>query len=342
MSVVDKTLKDCDNTSTMITFSAVLSTLKRLYGNYGNKKLLAVGTGVALVTFGVLALSIDGNAERNVSSITKTTTNGHGNISDASSTSPTAAPAGPATPTARNSADASVSSPESKKAATVTAAAVAAAPASVGVGATQTTVIKTTAHDDGTTTKEVVNYVAIPFATQTQNETNLKRGTTQVVPGQNGVKAITYTVTYDKNGKEIARDTTGEVVAKKPVTQITKVGVSDFNLNTDMWGGTEFGEICLLADYNALGDGCIGVPSDRYFSAVGLGDAFYVYCISSDITTCNGYDVVNIQPIIAVRGDNTFTYQGATYRADPRKGGGGGELITPAMCAQYGLACGSW
>jgi hypothetical protein len=222
-----------------------------------------------------------------------------------------------------------------KNASTVTATAPAA-------GTPTTAVLKTISNTDGTTTKQIANYVSVPFAFQTQNSVNLKRGVTQVKPGQAGTETIVYSVTYDVNGKEISRKTVSDKVTTQPVTQITQIGISDFNLNTDTLDGGEFGEICTPSDYAAGSDGCIGVPSDRYFSAQEISGTFFVTCISSVSGACRPDTTVNVQPIIAIQNDSTFSYQGTIYRADPRAGGGMSQPLTSSDCSQYGLACGSW
>lgn len=203
-----------------------------------------------------------------------------------------------------------------------------------------TTVVKSVTNADNTVTKEIVSTVPIPYASKSQNETNMKRGDTQVVAGQNGVRTVVYLVTYDKDGNELSRTTKSDAITKQPIEQITKIGISDFNLSSDTVDGTEFGEMCLAEEYGGAGDGCVGVPSNQHFSAISLSGVFYVSCISSTFGVC-GNTSVNIQPVIRING-NTFTYSGSIYRADPRAGGGGSEPITGEICAHYGLACGSW
>jgi hypothetical protein len=207
-------------------------------------------------------------------------------------------------------------------------------------GSPQTAVVKTVTNSDGTITKEINSSVAIAFSSSSQNDSNLKRGTTKVVAGQNGIQTTVYSVTYDQSGKEIVRKTLSQSITKQPIDQITRVGISDYNLNTDTWDGTGFGELCTPADHAAGPDGCVGTPSDRYLGVVVLSGANYVRCISDISGICNS--AVNIQPIIAVHADNTFVYQGTTYVADIRAGGGESQLLTPGLCSQYGLACGSW
>ena len=236
----------------------------------------------------------------------------------------------------------STATSNSKNSSTTSAKSTPSPSPSPAAAATPTsTVVKVTNNSDGTTTKTIVVTSAIQYSSQTQNDANVKRGTTQVVAGQNGVETITYAVTYDQNGKEISRKTISDVTTKQPIAQITKVGVSDYNLNSDTWDGTEFGEMCLPADYGSASDGCIGVASDAHFSAVSISGTFYVSCVSSVSGTCGANATVNIQPIIPIQG-GTFSYSGSTYRADPRAGGGQSTALTSAICSQYGLACGSW
>jgi len=207
-----------------------------------------------------------------------------------------------------------------------------------------TTVVKTTVNADQTTTKEIVDTKPVSFASETQNEVNLKRGDTSIVQaGQNGVRTIVYTVTYDKDGKEISRVTKSDSITTQPVSQITKVGVSDFNLNTDTWEGTEFGEACYPGDYkdDPAADGCVGVPSNAHFSAVNLSGVQYVTCFSYASGVCRN-DSFNLSAVIPFSTSNTFFYGGAEYRADPRAGGGVPEMLTSSVCAQYNLACGTW
>jgi hypothetical protein len=226
-------------------------------------------------------------------------------------------------------------------------AAKAANPSSVPtptVGKPTTAVVKTTTNSDGTVSKQIATYKAVSFSSQTQNDANLKRGATQQLQaGQDGIETIMYEVTYDHDGKELSRKLLSDSVTKQAVNQITRVGTSDYNFNVDTWNGTEYGMTCLPSEYNAAGaDGCLGAANARYFSAVNLSGNYYVYCVSVASDTCNSPDTANLRPVAVIRGDGAFTYAGATYRADPRRGGGETQLLTPTLCSQYGLACGSW
>src|SRR5699024_9917136 len=84
-----------------------------------------------------------------------------------------------------------------------------------------------------TTTKNINVDEPIVYSTQEVQEVNLPRGQKQTSQaGKNGVKRITYKVTYNSNGTEISRTKVSESVISQPVNQIIKIGVSDFNLNT--------------------------------------------------------------------------------------------------------------
>ena len=84
-----------------------------------------------------------------------------------------------------------------------------------------------------TTTKNINVDETINYSTQEIQEVNLPRGQRQTSQaGKNGIKRITYKVTYNSNDTEISRTKVSESVISQPVNQIIKVGVSDFNLNT--------------------------------------------------------------------------------------------------------------
>jgi resuscitation-promoting factor RpfB len=81
-----------------------------------------------------------------------------------------------------------------------------------------------TAEKPAIETKTVVETEVIPFQTETQNDSSLPQGQTQVaVAGVNGEKTITFTVTYE-DGVETGRVKVSEVISKEPVTQIEKIG----------------------------------------------------------------------------------------------------------------------
>jgi hypothetical protein len=72
--------------------------------------------------------------------------------------------------------------------------------------------------------KSVKTTESIAFESVNQNDSSLPSGQTQVsVNGVNGVKTITYDVTY-VNGKETSRKQTSSVVTTTPVNQVTLIG----------------------------------------------------------------------------------------------------------------------
>lgn len=65
---------------------------------------------------------------------------------------------------------------------------------------------------------------SIPYETTKQNTSSLNSGTTKVsVTGANGVKTITYKVTYT-DSIETAREKTSEKIITQPVTKVILVG----------------------------------------------------------------------------------------------------------------------
>jgi len=64
----------------------------------------------------------------------------------------------------------------------------------------------------------------IPFESTNQNDNSLSSGKTQIsVKGVNGVRTITYNVTY-VNGKETNREQTSNIVTEQPINQVTLIG----------------------------------------------------------------------------------------------------------------------
>lgn len=67
---------------------------------------------------------------------------------------------------------------------------------------------------------------AISFSSVTKNSSNLVKGSKKVVQkGQNGLKELTYEITY-QGGKEVSRNLVNEVVVKNPVNEVTEVGTA--------------------------------------------------------------------------------------------------------------------
>jgi hypothetical protein len=64
----------------------------------------------------------------------------------------------------------------------------------------------------------------IPFGSSTQNDASITKGATRVsVAGKNGVKTLTYQVTYI-DGKEVGRKLVSNAVTVQPVNEVKKLG----------------------------------------------------------------------------------------------------------------------
>lgn len=72
--------------------------------------------------------------------------------------------------------------------------------------------------------KEVTEQASIPFDTKTVENAELAKGTSRTVTeGKDGVKEITFKVTYT-DGVETARQTISETVVTEPITKVVEVG----------------------------------------------------------------------------------------------------------------------
>lgn len=203
-----------------------------------------------------------------------------------------------------------------------------------------------------TTTKNINVDEPIVYSTQEVQEVNLPRGqkqTSQV--GKNGVKRITYKVTYNSNGTEISRTKVSESVISQPVNQIVKVGVSDYNLNTDTIGYSGSGVYCLDEDLIDFGDDypvCLGT-TQGYFKMIYLKTGNYLYSYSVGETSYDDAVYQNIKPLVKLTNVYMGSYKGnlngTTYNFQFLVGSSVGpqlNLLTEAECTKYGLACGRW
>jgi len=75
-----------------------------------------------------------------------------------------------------------------------------------------------------TETRQLTETQNIPFATKTTDDALLAKGQTKVVQeGKEGVKTLTYRVTYS-NSQEIARELVSEEITTQPVDKIIHTG----------------------------------------------------------------------------------------------------------------------
>jgi hypothetical protein len=97
-------------------------------------------------------------------------------------------------------------------------------------------------------TKQITLNQPIPFANVSENDPTLPKGITKVsAQGVNGVKQITYKVTY-VDGLETAREKLSEVVSTAPVEQVTKVGTREAAVHS--MDNSPAGATALCADGN--------------------------------------------------------------------------------------------
>lgn len=200
-----------------------------------------------------------------------------------------------------------------------------------------------------TTTKNINVDETINYSTQEIQEVNLPRGQRQTSQaGKNGIKRITYKVTYNSNDTEISRTKVSESVISQPVNQIIKVGVSDFNLNTSKLEQEVYTmESCIESEFVIDNNGAYcTVPKN--FSGVVINGTLYLtaYLTSNDHTVPS--DIINIRPIIPLKlTNNQFgvyngNYNGTNYYFMPSVGTSPNRALTQNDCDNYGLACGRW
>lgn len=74
------------------------------------------------------------------------------------------------------------------------------------------------------TTKTETEDTTIAYQSQTQSDASLDKGTTvTVIKGVDGIKTITYKVTFT-DGKETGREQVSEEITKEPVTEVIHTG----------------------------------------------------------------------------------------------------------------------
>jgi hypothetical protein len=72
--------------------------------------------------------------------------------------------------------------------------------------------------------KETKETQAVPFQSITQKDPSLESGqSTIITQGVNGMKIITYKITYT-DSVETSKQKTSEIITTQPITQVTKIG----------------------------------------------------------------------------------------------------------------------
>ena len=158
--------------------------------------------------------------------------------------------------------------------------------------------------------------------------------------GKNGIKRITYKVTYNSNGTEISRTKVSESVISQPVNQIIKVGVSDFNLNTSKLENEVYSMDACTSN-QLVNNGGYYCTESKKFSGIFINGTLYITGIY------NQTSISNIRPLIALKpslsGDiYNGNYNGANYYFLISSGNYVNRALTQSDCDKYGLACGRW
>jgi len=190
------------------------------------------------------------------------------------------------------------------------------------------------------TTKEVIEEETINYQTTTKTDNSKKPGSKEVTQkGVNGVKEITYKVTYDEEGNEVSREKVSEKVIKNAVDEIIVVGPNGYNVNTAKITTRFPGFMCnesqtMEYDGQKVCDDSKMLPS---FMAIAIDRG------PIKVVTLDG---VAITPITITKSGDWYvgTYKGQTYYFEARGGGidPNGEPLTMEECKEFNLSCGVW
>lgn len=200
-----------------------------------------------------------------------------------------------------------------------------------------------------TTTKNINVDEPIVYSTQEVQEVNLLRGQRQTSQaGKNGIKRITYKVTYNSNGTEISRTKVSESVISQPINQIIKIGVSDFNLNTSKLENEVYSmNGCTGSQFVTGNNGPYCTVWKRFGGVIIDGTLYLTSYLTSNDQTVQG-DIINIRPVIPLKLiNNQFevyngNYNGTNYYFMLEFGSMPNRALTQSDCDKYGLACGRW
>ena len=193
-----------------------------------------------------------------------------------------------------------------------------------------------------TTTKNINVDEPIVYSTQEIQEVNLPRGQKQTSQaGKNGVKRITYKVTYNSNGTEISRTKISENVISQPVNQIIKVGVSDFNLNTSKLENEVYSMDACTSNQLVNDGGYYCNETEKKFSGVFIDGTLYITGIYGQNSISNVRPLIALKPSISADLYNG-NYGGTNYYFSLSNGNYVNRALTQSDCNKYGLACGRW
>ena len=164
------------------------------------------------------------------------------------------------------------------------------------------------------TTEEVKEEVEVKFKTETKKDANKKSGSKEVVQaGVNGLKEITYKITYDENGKEIKKEKINEKTIKEVVNEIVVVGSADFNTNSSKITDEFIGFMC-LEDQTMDYEGQLGCND---FIELSQFKAIVIDKTTNYVVTVNES---NVKPFKITKSGSLYKgkYNGKTYYFDPK------------------------
>jgi hypothetical protein len=194
-----------------------------------------------------------------------------------------------------------------------------------------------------TTDKEITVEEEIPYTTQKNDEVNMLLGTTKTIQqGVNGKKNVIYKVIYDSNNQEISRNKLSETIVTEPITELIKVGTSEYNINTDtfdIYDGwyCEESQIIYVSQFDDYECDQKSAPSYLVFNGITSDRTQKSYAIPD-----NSNVVLNVYPA-NYKNSRIYkvTYQSKTIFLEPTEGSGPNPL-TEAICNTYKLTCGEW
>ena len=186
-------------------------------------------------------------------------------------------------------------------------------------------------------TREIVVEEDIDFLVEEQQEVNMLRGSEEIVQeGQKGTKNVTYKVRYE-NDKEVSRSKVSEEVITEPVTQIVKVGTSDYNLNDEINIYYKTGNYCLTENVDSETQECLEEIGS--FTVYEINNTSKLVCLGNECDT----STINLDEFIpATKHEYGYyaTYQGKQLYFYTYSG-----VVKPleqADCDALNLACGIW
>lgn len=194
------------------------------------------------------------------------------------------------------------------------------------------------------TEKEITAEESISYTTKEVQEANMLRGTKTIAQtGKVGKKKVTYKVVYNSQGKEVSRTKISENIVEQPTEEIVKIGVSDYNLNSDKITGWTHGYFC--TDTKSFEQDGV---TYKICATHNDNEQYDSISINNNKEYLTNFKSNQIRPLIFIGQTNnteitSALINGTKYYFEP----GYGEKdtnnpLTEQDCTKYGLACGRW